>query len=123
MRNVFFFLVMIVAAGAAAAQTQAQPSNAGSCEDVQWQDSRIAKSCMGVIERDGKRYIKLSGKVTGKSKDSITVLLDNSSEKLTWMPDLGETVSIGGKDTSPMSVAIGQKLSFYLPEAQIGTKK
>jgi hypothetical protein len=116
------FLATIVAAGAFAAQTQAQPSEAGSCDDVQWKDARIAKSCTAVVERNGKRYIKLSGTVTKKSKDSITVLLDNSKEELTWMPDLGDTVSIDGKETPPMSVIIGQQLRFYVPEAQVATK-
>ena len=122
MRNVSLFLAAIVAAGAFAAQTQAQASKSGTCDDVQWKDERIAKSCMGVVERNGRRYIKLSGKVTRKSKDSITVLLDHSNEQLTWMPDLGETVSIDGKETAPTSVIIGQQLSFYLPAAQVATK-
>jgi len=122
MRNVSLFLATIVAAGAFAAQTPAQASKTGSCDDVQWKDARIAKSCMAVVERNGKRYVKLSGKVTRKSKDSITVLLDNSKEELTWMPDLGDTVSIDGEETAPMSVMIGQELRFYVPEAQVATK-
>jgi hypothetical protein len=121
MKNVSLFLALLVAAGACAAQTQAQPSGTVSCDDVQWKDARIAKSCIGVVERNGLRYVKLSGKVTRKSKDSITVLLDHSKEPLTWMPDLGETVSIDGKETEPMSVSIGQQLSFYLPAAQVAT--
>ena len=122
MRNVSLFLATIVAAGAFAAQTQAQLSKAGSCDDVQWKDARIAKSCMAVVERNGKRYVKLSGQVTKKSKDSITVLLDNSKEELTWIPDLGDMVSIDGKETPPMSVSIGQQLRFYVPEAQVAAK-
>jgi hypothetical protein len=122
MRNVSLFLAMIVASSALSAQTPAQPSKPDSCDDVQWKDARIAKSCMGVVERNGKRYIKLSGKVSKKSKDSITVLLDHSKEPLIWVPDLGETVSIDGKETPPMNVIIGQQLSFYLPEAQVAAK-
>ncbi len=74
---------------------------------------------MAVIERNGKRYVKLSGKVTKKDKDFITVLLDHSKEKLLWAPDLGETVSIDGEEVAPMSVDIGQPLRFYVPEAQV----
>jgi hypothetical protein len=77
---------------------------------------------VAVVERNGKRYVKLSGKVTKKNKDFITVLLDNSKEELTWVPDLGETVSIDGKEVPPMSVVIGQQLRFYVPEAQVATK-
>ena len=123
MRNVsLLFLATIVAAGAAAAQTQAQPPKAYSCDDVQWKDARIEKSCITVTERNGKRYVKLSGKVTKKSKDTLTVLLDHSNEELTWMPDLGEMVSIEGQETPPMSVAVGQQLRFYVPEAQVTTQ-
>jgi hypothetical protein len=99
--------------------TQAQTAKPASCDDIQWRDERIAKSCVAVIDRNGKRYVKLSGKVTKKDKDFITVLLDHSKEKLLWAPDLGEKVSIDGKDVEPMSVAIGQPLRFYVPEAQV----
>jgi hypothetical protein len=99
-------------------KAQAQTSTA-SCDDIQWRDPRIAKSCVAVVDRNGKRYVKLSGKVTKKDKDFITVLLDHSKEKLLWAPDLGEKVSIEGKDVEPMSVAIGQPLRFYVPEAQV----
>ena len=102
-----------------AAAPQAQASKPASCDDIQWRDERIAKSCVAVIDRNGKRYVKLSGKVSKKDKDFITVLLDHSKEKLMWAPDLGEKVSIDGKDVEPMSVAIGQPLRFYVPEAQV----
>ena len=120
MRNVSLLLLAAIAAsGVFAAPLRAQPSQTASCDDVQWRDARIAKSCVAVIERNGKKYVKLSGKVTKKDKDFITVLLDHSKEKLLWAPDLGETVSIDGKEVPPMSVAIGQPLRFYVPEAQV----
>jgi hypothetical protein len=123
MRNLSMILAAIAASGVFAASISAQPSKSDSCADVQWKDPRIAKSCMAVIERNGRRYVKFSGKVTRKSKDSITVLLDQSKEELTWMPDLGEMVSIDGKETPPMNVIIGQQLRFYIPEAQVATQK
>src|SRR5262245_23798258 len=62
---------------AAQAQTSgaapAQASKPASCDDIQWRDERIAKSCVAVIDRNGKRYVKLSGKVSKKDKDFITV--------------------------------------------------
>ena len=119
MRNVCLLLAVFAVSNVLAASSQAQSSATPSCDDVQWRDARIAKSCVAVIERDGKRYVKLSGKVTKKDKDFITVLLDHSKEKLLWAPDLGETVSIDGEEVAPMSVAIGQPLRFYVPEAQV----
>lgn len=119
MRNACLLLAVIAASNVFAAPSRAQSSETPSCDDVQWRDARIAKSCVAVIERDGKRYVKLSGKVTKKDKDFITVLLDHSKEKLLWAPDLGETVSIDGEEVAPMSVEIGQPLRFYVPEAQV----
>jgi len=119
MRNLPLILAAIATSGILAAPLQAQSSKDASCNDVQWRDTRIARSCVAVVERKGKRYVKLSGKVTKKDKDFITVLLDNSREELMWAPDLGEKVSIDGKDVEPMSVAIGQPLRFYVPEAQV----
>ena len=75
-----------------------------------------------MTERNGKRYVKLSGKVTKKTKDSMTVLLDHANEELIWMPDLGDTVSIDGEETAPMSVVVGQQLRFYVPESQVAFK-
>ena len=119
MKNIWLLLAVIAASNVLAASSQAQSPETPSCDDVQWRDARIAKSCVAVIERDGKRYVKLSGKVTKKDKDFITVLLDHSKEKLLWAPDLGETVSIDGEEVAPMSVEIGQPLRFYVPEPQV----
>ena len=119
MRNMSLLLAAAAMLGVFAAPLYGQSSEAASCDGVQWRDARIGKSCVAVVERNGKRYVKLSGKVIKKDEDFITVLLDHSKEKLMWAPDLGETVSIDGKDVAPMSVAIGQSLRFYLPEAQV----
>ena len=119
MKKMSLLLAAIAASGVFAATLQAEPSATSSCDDVQWRDARIAKSCVAVVERNGKKYVKLSGKVTKKDKDFITVLLDHSKEELLWAPDLGETVSIDGKEVPPMSVVIGQPLRFYVPEAQV----
>lgn len=115
-------VALAVIACACAAPANAQTSRAGSCDGVQWKDERIAKSCTAVVERNGKKYVQMSGKVIRKNKESITVLLDHSREELTWMPDLGETVLIDGKETPPARVVIGQQLRFYLPEAQVTTR-
>ena len=60
--------------------------------------------------------------VIKKGKISITVLLDKSKEELTWMPDLGEMVTISGKEVDPMTVEIGTELHFYVPKSQVATQ-
>jgi hypothetical protein len=122
MKTPSLVLAIITALVAVAAQAQSQPARSGSCDDVQWRDARLAKSCTAVIERNGKRYVQMSGKVARRNKDTITVLLDNSKEELTWMPDLGETVLIDGKQTPPANLVVGQHLRFYVPIAQVTTK-
>jgi hypothetical protein len=123
MSKMSFPVLVTLAAAALTAHAQTNPpSKPLSCDAVPWKDARIAKSCVDVVDRNGKRYVKMSGKVTKKSEDSITVLLDGSKEELTWMPDLGETVLIDGKPTPPKDVDIGQPLRFYVPEAQVTTK-
>ena len=59
MKNVPLLLAAIAACVFAGPLT-AEGSKAG-CQDVQWRDDRIAKSCVAVVERNGKRYVKLSG--------------------------------------------------------------
>jgi hypothetical protein len=125
MRKLILFFAAVAAPGLFAASVQAQSARTGSCADVQWSESLkkypdITKSCIAVVERNGKKYIKLSGKVTKKTKDSLTILLDHSKADMVWVPDLGETVSIDGKEIPAMNVTVNQELRFYVPEAQVG---
>jgi hypothetical protein len=117
MKNVF--LPVVALALLASWSVSAQASDKESCASIQWKDPHIAKSCSAVVERNGKKYVKMAGKVTKKGKMSLTVMLDQSKEELTWMPDLGDVVTIDGKEVSPMSVSVGQSLRFYVPEAMV----
>jgi hypothetical protein len=117
----FSLIASLLVAGAA----HAQAPDAGSCDAVQWKTEvlakypDIAKSCVGVVDRDGKKYVRLSGKVASKGKDSITVKLDNTRSTMTWKPTLGETVSIEGNEVPAMSVSVDQALRFYMPADQV----
>jgi hypothetical protein len=122
MRNRLLFLVAIAASVPLTAPVQAQSTKPDACAGVQWKDPRTANSCVDVVDRNGKSYVKLSGKVIKKGKISITVLLDKSKEELTWMPDLGEMVTISGKEVDPMTVEIGTELHFYVPKSQVATQ-
>jgi hypothetical protein len=123
MTNKSLVLVTIAASLAFTAPVRADSTaKPDSCAGVQWKDPRTANSCVAVVERNGKPYVKLSGKVVKKGKISLTVLLDKSKEELTWMPDLGEMVTINGKEVDPMTVEIGTELHFYVPKAQVATQ-
>lgn len=128
MKKVSFVLASIAVSIAVAGSVQAQSSMVGSCADVHWKADvlskypDIAKSCVGIVERGGMRYVKLSGKVASKGKDSVTVRLDHTSTDMTWKPGASEMVTIEGKEVPAMSVVVDQKLRFYMPEDQVATK-
>ena len=127
MKKVLLILTTIAGSAILAGTAQAQWSPAGSCSDVHWTADflkkypDIAQSCVGVVERNGVRYIRLSGKVTSRSKDSITVRLDKTKHEMTWKPAADEKVTIDGKDVPATDVAVDQELRFYLPEEQVAT--
>ena len=110
---------------ASTAAAQSTSGKAGTCAEVRWRPDIVAKwpdipkACVGVVERKGTRYVKLSGKVSDKGADSVTVLLDHTRTHMMWLPMTGDVVSIDGKEVPAMSVARGQKLRFYLPESQV----
>jgi hypothetical protein len=112
---------VLLASTAAAQSTSAK----AACSEVRWRPDIVAKwpdipkACVGVVERNGTRYVKLSGKVSDKGTDSVTVLLDHTRTHMMWLPMTGDMVSIDGKEVPAMSVARGQKLRFYLPESQV----
>jgi hypothetical protein len=128
MKKVFFVLASIAASIASTGLIRAETPTAASCSDVRWKPDILAtypditRSCVGVVERDGKRYVKLSGKVTEKSRDSVKVLLDHTRTHMLWEPMTGDMVSIEGKDVPAMSVTKGQTLRFYLPESVVATE-
>jgi hypothetical protein len=128
MKKMSFVSALIAASIALPGSAQAESTAVGSCSEVRWRPDIIAKypditkSCVGVVERDGKRYVKLSGKVTEKTSDSVTVLLDHTKTHMLWQPMTGDMVSIEGKDVPAMSVMKDQKLRFYLPESQVAAK-
>ncbi|MCE3285827.1 MAG: hypothetical protein K0R70_2083 [Steroidobacteraceae bacterium] len=128
MKLMSFVSATIAASISLVGAVHAESTAVGSCSDVRWKPDILAKypditkSCVGVVERDGKRYVKLSGKVTEKTSDSVKVLLDHTKTHMLWEPMTGDMVSIEGKDVPAMSVMKDQKLRFYLPESQVATK-
>ena len=126
MDKMFFVATAMAASIVLGTVAFAEPAGtAGKCSEVRWRPDIVAKwpdipkSCVAVIERNGKRYVKLSGKVSDKGSDSVTVLLDRTSTHMLWLPMTGDLVSIEGKEVPAMSVEKGQKLRFYLPESQV----
>jgi len=128
MNKLSFVLTSIAVSVAVAGSAQAQVPVVGSCAEVHWKSDvllkypGIARSCVGVVERGGGRYVKLSGKVIKQGKDSVTVRLDHTTTNMNWTPVAGEMLSIDGKDVPAVSVVVDQQLRFYMPEDQVATK-
>ena len=96
-----------------------------TCKDIHWKAEiqkkypGIEKSCVGVVTRDGKNYVRVSGKVHSKENGVLKVRLDNTDAMVAWTPAAGDTVSIEGKATPAMDVAVGQSLRFYMLEDKV----
>jgi hypothetical protein len=124
MKRVSFLLTGIVAstvfAGAVLAQSAA-PASVGSCKDVQWKPEvlkkypDISKACVDVVDRNGTKYVKVSGKVRLKGNGVVTVRLDHTDSDIAWKPGAGDTVLIDGKPVKAADVVVDQHLRFYMP--------
>jgi len=96
-----------------------------SCKDIHWKAEMqtkypgIEKSCVGVVTRDGKQYVRVSGKVHSKDNGVLKVRLDNTESDIAWKPAKGDTVSIDGKATPANDVVVGQHLRFYMLEDHV----
>jgi hypothetical protein len=96
-----------------------------TCKDIHWKPEiqkkypGIEKSCVGVVTRDGKNYVRVSGKVRSKEGGMLKVRLDNTDADVTWKPAPGDTVSIEGKATPAKDVVVGQALRFYMLEDKV----
>jgi len=119
-----FILAAITASIALAGTAQAQTSaaaTAGSCSDVKWKADvlkkypDISKACVGVVERDGVKYVRVSGKVHRKGNGVVTVRLDDTNTDIAWKPGAGDTVMIDGKPVKALDVVVDQHLHFYMP--------
>jgi hypothetical protein len=125
MKKVSFVLASIAASVVVSAPAQTQSTTAGSCSDVKWTAEMlkkypdIAKSCVDVVVRDGVRYVKVSGKVSKKSTDAVTVRLDNTNSDITWKPAAGDNVLIDNKPMAAKDVEVGQHLRFYMREDHV----
>jgi hypothetical protein len=126
MKKVSYVITGIAASiVAVSAQAATQSTPAGSCSDVKWTAEMlkkypdIAKSCVDVVSRDGVRYVKVSGHVSKKSPESVTVRLDNTASDVTWKPAAGDTVLIDGKPMPAKDVEVGQHLRFYMREDHV----
>lgn len=76
--------------------------------------------CEEVVEKDGVKYARMEGVVTGRDKDVVNIGFKNVFG--TKVMDLGiqpapdSTLTINGRETKWSAVKRGDTVNFYLPE-------
>ena len=125
MKRVTLIQAAVVVASGLAASAFADSTSVGSCKDVEWKTEvltkypDIHKSCVDVVERDGTKYVKVSGKVRLKGTETMAVRLDHTGTDVTWKPGATDTVQIEGKAVPWKNVVVGQSLRFYMPANRV----
>ena len=96
------------------------------CEDIEFSASAtaefpsVAQSCHSVVERDGRRYVRLVADVVEVRADGSLVLdlkgRDGSRIRQAYRPPPGFRPVLSGKPASPRRLVRGQEIRLYLPE-------
>jgi hypothetical protein len=96
------------------------------CADVRWSQAAlnafpsIGSACQAVEQRDGKTYVKFTGRVekVGDMGNRIRVDFDDGSE-ITFTPAPQTVLYIDGKRTPFSEVRENMDLNFYVPEDRL----
>jgi LPXTG-motif cell wall-anchored protein len=106
---------------AAVGPAYAQPAK---CQTVQFSQAvldkfpRVRELCLDVITRDGQEYAVVKGDLLRVSRTTARIrpiLPDGSkAEPRNIAIDPARKVMVAGKAVSPVDIAVGQELSFYV---------
>jgi hypothetical protein len=116
---------LLIGSGFAAAESvvdRAFTATGGRCADITWsrealtQYPKIADACQEVMERDGRYYVKFSGKVRRVRGQEVTVNFRDGSEELTLTPPQNMSLYIDGRSRTVRSLRRGDELTFYVPQ-------
>ena len=94
-----------------------------NCDSVTWSAEAlatyptIASACQGVLERNGKRYVKFEAKVKSvKDQGQRLVMNFKDGGEMTLTPPPETVLSVNGKKTPISSLSRGDELRFYVAE-------
>ena len=123
---------LIACASVAAAQTSVDRSfNSVSkdCSGIQWSERAlstyptIASACQGVEERNGKTYVKFSGKVDRNVNKGEQLVVDfKGGGQVTLSPPPETNVYVNGERTPVSKLERGQELNFYIAEDRLAAQ-
>lgn len=129
MRAVFSIATLCLLATASFAQTsvdRAFEPSPRDCSDVRWSQQtleaipRIAGACRAVEQRNGKSYVKLSGKVQDVVTGGRRVIVDfDHGGSLAFTPSPHTKLYLDGERTDFADLRPGTELNFYIPEDRL----
>lgn len=124
--------ILIACASAASAQSSTDRSFTAvsdSCDTVTWSEKAlatyptIASACQGVEQRNGKRYVKFSGKVkSSQDKGQRLVVNFKDGGEVTLTPPPETSLYVNGKKTPVADLSRGDELNFYIAEDRLAAQ-
>lgn len=123
--------VMIALGASAAASGQSKIDRAfratgTSCDQITWSQETLAQypniesACQGVMQRDGKYYVKFEGEVRRVAERGQRLTIDfKSGDLLTLTPPENMSLYINGQPTPVEQLRPGDQLNFYVPEDRL----
>jgi hypothetical protein len=119
-------IIALVASTAALPQSavdKAFTATGAECNQITWSEAslakypRIASACQGVMERDGKYYVKFSGAVRQVADRGRRLTVDfNDGSRMEVEPPENTSVYINGRPQRTSSLRRGDELTFYVPQ-------
>ncbi len=101
-----------------------------TCMDIKWNVEllknypRAPTACQEIVVRDGKKYARFEANVITVTPDRVTVrflnVVGHEGRELAIKPGPGATVEIAGKKVEYANLKKGDKLTFMVPEEQLG---
>jgi hypothetical protein len=126
------FALALGASAAGVAQTptdMAFTATGTNCADVTWskatlaQYPHIAEACQGVVERDGKYYVKFSGDVRNVADRGRSLTVDfKNGERVTLNPPENMSIDVNGKKVAVRDLRSGDTLNFYVPQSRLAVQ-
>ncbi|HKE95310.1 MAG TPA: hypothetical protein VKB34_13445 [Povalibacter sp.] len=96
------------------------------CAGIQWSEATLAKfpnigrACQSVEERDGRTYVRFSGRVEQNINRGEQLRINfRQGDTMTLTPPANTTLFINGRETPVANLRRGDQLNFRIPDDQL----
>jgi hypothetical protein len=130
--RIFGFVGLLACAATASAQTSVDrsfTSTANDCGAITWSDRAlelyptIGSACQSVEERNGKKYVKFTGKLKSKEEGGKRIVVDfKDGGEFTLSPPPETTFYIDGRQKKVADLRRGDELNFYIAEDRLAAQ-